>query len=72
MSGLPQLSGQEVARALAKAGFAEVSQRGSHRKLRDRDGHTVIVPMQKVVAKGTLASILRQAAIEGDALRALL
>ena len=72
MSGLPQLSGAEVVRALGKAGFTEVSQRGSHRKLRHADGRTVIVPMHKVLAKGTLASILRQAGMDADTLRELL
>ncbi|MEN8114210.1 MAG: type II toxin-antitoxin system HicA family toxin [Actinomycetota bacterium] len=58
---LPVVSGRAVVRALAKVGFAEVSQRGSHLKLRDPTGKTVIVPLHRELARGTLRSILRQA-----------
>lgn len=57
MSKLPQVSGKEVIKALRKIGFFVVSQRGSHvklkRKKRDRY-QTIIVPMHKVIKKGTL------------------
>ena len=46
-------------KVLVSAGFDEVSQRGSHRKLR-RGVATVIVPMHKELASGTLRSIIRQ------------
>lgn len=69
---LPRLSGAEVVRGLRRAGFDEVSQRGSHRKLRHADGRTVIVPMHRELARGTLASILRQASLEAAQLRELL
>ena len=59
--GLPIVSGRDVVRALTKAGFAEVSQRGSHVKLRNEAGRTVIVPVHRELARGTLRSILRQA-----------
>ena len=72
MSGLPQLAGARIARALRRAGFADVSQRGSHLKLRHPDGRTVIVPMHKTVARGTLGSILKQANLEADNFRKLL
>ena len=72
MSGLPQLSGSKVARALHKVGFAEISQRGSHVKLRHPDGRTVIVPIHRTLARGTLASILRQAQLDAEAFRELL
>lgn len=59
-----QYSSREVLAALRKAGFAEVSQRGSHVKLRSGDGRTVIVkhPAAQIPA-GTFASILRQAGL---------
>jgi predicted RNA binding protein YcfA (HicA-like mRNA interferase family) len=38
-----------------------LSTRGSHAKYRHEDGRTVIVPMHKTLAPGTLRSILRQA-----------
>ncbi|MHB8335169.1 MAG: type II toxin-antitoxin system HicA family toxin [Acidimicrobiales bacterium] len=58
---LPVVSGQEAATALAKAGFVPVVQRGSHVKLRDQNGRTVIVPLHRELARGTLSAILRQA-----------
>ena len=66
------MSGGAVARALAKVGFAEVSQRGSHLKLRDSAGKTVIVPMHRELARGTLRSILRQADLTVEAFIELL
>lgn len=72
MSGLPRLSGVEAVRALRKGGFVEVSQRGSHMKLRHEDGRTVIVPIHRTLARGTLASSLRQARLDADAFRELL
>jgi predicted RNA binding protein YcfA (HicA-like mRNA interferase family) len=65
-------SGVEVARALERAGFVTRSQRGSHRKLRHADGRTVIVPIHREVAPGTLRSILKQAGLSEDQLRNLL
>jgi predicted RNA binding protein YcfA (HicA-like mRNA interferase family) len=41
-------------------GFVQTSQRGSHVKLR-REQLTVIVPIHRELAPGTLRSILRQA-----------
>ena len=65
-SKYPLLSAREIVTALRKIGFVEVSQRGSHRKLRnDSDPvRTVIVPMHDEVARGTLRSILEQANID--------
>jgi len=57
---LPVLSGTKVVRALVGAGFVQISQRGSHVKLR-REHLTVIVPLHRELAPGTLRSILRQA-----------
>ena len=58
---LPVVSGVETLRALSRAEFFQVSQRGSHVKLRNVDGNTVIVPVHSELAPGTLRSILRQA-----------
>jgi predicted RNA binding protein YcfA (HicA-like mRNA interferase family) len=56
-----------VIRALGKLGFAEISHRGSHVKLRHADGRTAIVPLHRELAPGTLRSVLRQARISaGD------
>ncbi|WP_261557987.1 type II toxin-antitoxin system HicA family toxin [Frankia tisae] len=71
--GLPRVSGSEVSRALRRAGFDEVGTKGSHCKLRHKDGaRTVIVPLHRELATGTLASILRQAGIDAEEFRTLL
>lgn len=64
---LPIVSGRDVVRALTKAGFTKVSQRGSHVKLRTEAGRTAIVPLRRELARGTLRSILRQAGLEVEA-----
>ena len=58
---LPVVSGRQTIAALEKLGFAEVSQRGSHVKLRNEEGRTAIVPLHDELARGTLRSVLRQA-----------
>jgi predicted RNA binding protein YcfA (HicA-like mRNA interferase family) len=55
-----------VTTALERAGFALVSQRGSHIKYRGTDMpiRTVIVPAgRKQIPRGTFRSILRQAGL---------
>ncbi|MDL5159027.1 type II toxin-antitoxin system HicA family toxin [Actinomycetospora termitidis] len=69
---LPQVSGKEVVRALTAAGFEERSTRGSHLKLRHPDGRVVIVPLHREIARGTLASVLRQAGLSTAQFLALL
>ena len=69
---LPVVSGRDVITALRKAGFAEISQRVSHVKLRDAEGRTAIVPLHRELAPGTLRSVLRQAAMSVEDFTALL
>ena len=69
---LPVVSGRETARALERVGFEQVRQRGSYLKLRRGDGRTVIVPLHRELAPGTLRSILRQADPDVDELVRLL
>lgn len=69
---LPVVSGWEVIRALENAGFVQVSQRGSHVRLRNESGRTVIVPLHRELARGTLGSILRQSGLSVDAFSELL
>ena len=69
------LSAQQVVRALQRAGFNVVSQRGSQLKLKKQidDGElVVIVPEHRELAEGTLASILRQAKLSREELERLL
>jgi len=59
-------SAKQIIKTLRKLGFRQVSQRGSHIKLRGVVGgklQTVIVPDHKQIAVGTFSSILRQASL---------
>jgi len=69
---LPVVSGKDVIYALRGAGFVEISQRGSHVKLRNADGNTVIVPLHRELAPGTLRSVLRQASMSVEDFTTLL
>ena len=63
---LRELPYREVKRKLEAAGFHESTQKGSHVKFVKQIGSdilTTIVPRHRVVAVGTLRSILRQAGI---------
>ncbi len=65
---------REVKRKLEAAGFAEVSQKGSHVKFArqtDQGTRTTIVPQHREIAVGMLRSILRQAGISADDFDAL-
>lgn len=65
MPKLPVLSGREIIRALESLGFQQSRQRGSHVTLL-RSSKVCVVPLHKEVASGTLAGILRQAAVTAD------
>lgn len=65
---------REVKRKLEAAGFAQVSQKGSHVKFikRTEQGvRTAIVPHHGEVQAGTLRSILRQAGISPEEFESL-
>ena len=70
---LPQVSGQELVKALNKKGFIVVSEK-KHIKMR-KDSFlervTVMIPRGNV-KKGTLSNILSVAGLSGDDLRGLL
>jgi predicted RNA binding protein YcfA (HicA-like mRNA interferase family) len=66
------VSGKETLQALERLGFAVTGGRGSHRKLRPADGRTVIVPIRRELARGTLASVLRPARLTVEEFRAAL
>lgn len=69
---LPIVSGAQVVAALGKGGFEQVSQRGSHVKLRAEDGRVVIVPIHRELAIGTLRSVIRQSGLAVEEFLALL
>ncbi len=66
MTKLPVISGKKLIKALVKAGFYVHSQRGSHVKMKKivgEDTIIVIVPNHKVVSKGTLRDIIKDAGL---------
>ena len=70
---LPVVSGREAVKALVKAGFVERRQTGSHIILRRDDPFAqVTVPDHKVLDRGTLRAIIRQAGLSVDEFLALL
>ena len=75
MSKLPVVSGKELIKALEKAGFVVLRQKGSHVSLEKREGENhwrTIVPMHRDVRPGTLHDILKQAGLTRDDLIKLL
>ena len=63
MPKLPSVSGERVIRALKRAGFVQLRQKGSHVSLERRIGEQVfktVVPLHSELAKGTLSDILKQ------------
>lgn len=73
MSKLPRLSGRDCIKALAKIGFYQKRQHGSHIILRcDNPFAQLVVPDHKELDRGTLRAILRQADLSVDEFNALL
>lgn len=63
---LRTLGGQDLVRIFAKFGFEQVSQRGSHVKLRrihKGTRQTLHVPMHRELRPGTLQAIYQQASV---------
>jgi len=58
---LPILSGKAVVKALAKAGCSETRRRGSHIRLVCPGKPSITVPNHRVVGRGLLKKILRDA-----------
>jgi predicted RNA binding protein YcfA (HicA-like mRNA interferase family) len=66
MAKLPSVSGDRVVRALKRAGFVELRQKGSHVSLERRSTDRVfktVVPLHGELAKGTLSDILKQSGL---------
>ena len=66
MPKLPSVSGERVIKALKRAGFVQLRQKGSHVSLEKRIDIKVwktVVPMHSEITKGTLADILNSAVL---------
>ena len=75
MPPLPRITGREIVRALGKLGWVVVVQKGSHAQLKHPDrGGRVTVPLHagETIGPGLLRSILAQAGLSVDELRAAL
>ncbi len=76
MPKIPQISGKNLIKAFKKEEWVEVSQKGSHiklvKKLTPVGKNTVIIPNHKVIKKGTLSRILKDANISIEKLKSLL
>lgn len=69
MARLPRLSGRELIKVLARAGFEPVRQRGSHVVLvkETPEGRVgCVVPLHAELETGTLAGVLKQAGLSRD------
>ena len=69
------LSGKQVVRALKRAGFEIISQKGSHIKLRKYEAErkiTTIVPDHKELKPSVVDSILELAEVSSDEFKKLL
>ncbi len=63
---LPVISGKDAVKALERAGFVIVRQKGSHIRMKKVTSDTVIkitVPLHDTLDRGTLKSIIRSAGI---------
>ena len=75
MSRLPDVSGAELVKALRKAGFTVLRQKGSHVSLEKTDAGAhwrTVIPMHREIARGTLHDILKQTGLTREELRRLL
>lgn len=74
MTRLPRVSGERVARALRRAGFQEIRQRGSHMILQHPDGRMTVVPLHRgeEIGVGLLKKILRDVEMDSDEFQILL
>jgi predicted RNA binding protein YcfA (HicA-like mRNA interferase family) len=66
---LRRISGEQAVKALERLGFVRTRQRGSHviMKKTTFEGATgCVVPLHRVIAIGTLRSVLRQARVSPE------
>jgi predicted RNA binding protein YcfA (HicA-like mRNA interferase family) len=74
MTKLPVLTGEQVVKALGKAGFQVIRQKGSHAYLKHADGRATVVPFHKgeTIGAGLLRKILRDVELSKDEIIILL
>lgn len=74
MPRLPSVNGYEVIQALEKVGFQAIRQKGSHVRMKHKDGRvvTILIHTGKIIGKGLLRKILRDAELTREKFVALL
>ena len=72
MARLPILSGRGIIRALEKIGYQAIRERGSHIRLICPERHSITVPDYKMVSRGLLRKILRDAELSASEFDTLL
>jgi predicted RNA binding protein YcfA (HicA-like mRNA interferase family) len=74
MTRLPSLTGEKVIKALSKAGFQVLRQKGSHAYLKHPDGRITVVPVHKgeTVGRGLLRTIMKDADLSREEFLSLL
>jgi len=74
MPRLPVLKATELIRALERAGFQVIRQKGSHVRMKHPDGRVVTVPVHpgQDIGRGLLRKVIRDAELTRDELVALL
>jgi predicted RNA binding protein YcfA (HicA-like mRNA interferase family) len=68
MTRLPSLTGEQVIKALDKAGFKVLRQKGSHVFLSHDDGRATVVPVHKgeTIGRGLLRKIIQDTELNRD------
>ena len=72
---LPAVSGRELVRALQRAGFVLLRQKGSHVSMEKRSAEgywRTVVPLHREIRPGTLSDILNQSGLTKEELADLL
>ena len=74
MTRLPRVTGEEVVRALRRAGFEVIRVRGSHHRLCHPDGRRTTVPIHKgeIIGPGLLSGILKDVELSAETFAELL
>ena len=75
MSRLPVVSGEQLITALNKVGFVFIRQKGSHIRLEKQTDEGIIrlsVPRHRMIKRGTLRGIIKDAGLTMDKFHKLL
>ena len=67
MVKLPNLSGEDLIRALKKAGFKSVRQKGSHVSMQ-KGPYKTVIPLHDELSRGTFLAILKQCGLSKEEL----